>query len=170
MRFTPLVYRVAYRMVSNKQEAEDASQETFIRVYRSLDGFDATRSLAPWIAQITYHVCLKRLHKVSSESSVDYFGTELAEIVDQKALTDETDGHYSDPEKCVNDLQEQHWLTDSLNQLAAQDRLLLDLRYREGLSDTELGQVTGIPVNTVKTRIFRARSFLRKILTSKIHY
>src|SRR5574341_424886 len=60
-RFTPLVYRLSFRMLRNGAEAEAVSQEVFLRMHRSFDGYDPTRPLAPWVSRTTYHACLRRL-------------------------------------------------------------------------------------------------------------
>jgi len=67
VRHSPLVYRVSYRMLRSREEAEDASQEAFLRVYKSFDSFDATRPPEPWLSRITYHICLKRLGKAKQD-------------------------------------------------------------------------------------------------------
>src|SRR5574341_406668 len=60
-RFTPLVYRLSLRMLRDGAEAEDVSQEVFLRMHRSFDSYDSTRPLAPWVSRTTYHACLRRL-------------------------------------------------------------------------------------------------------------
>jgi RNA polymerase sigma factor (sigma-70 family) len=65
------------------------------------------------------------------------------------------------PEQQAEASEARALLARAMDELAAQDRVLLDLRYREGLSDAEVAEATGMPVNTVKTRIFRARARLR---------
>ena len=62
--YTPLVYRISLRMLRDMQEAEDASQEVFMNVSRSISTHDPTHPLAPWLARITYNSCLKRLSKI----------------------------------------------------------------------------------------------------------
>ncbi len=150
-RFTPLVYRLAVRMVRDGAEAEDVSQEVFLRMHRSFDTYDATRPLAPWVARTAYHACLRRLEGAARrELSSDPGG--LADLPDEQART---------PEQAAAGHETSALLLRALHDLPAQDRALLDLRYREGLSDAEVAEATGMPVNTVKTRIFRARGRLR---------
>ena len=64
--------------------------------------------------------------------------------------------------------EEKAMVVAALERLAAQNRVLLDLRYREGLSASEVGDVVGMPANTVKTRVFRARGYLKVILSPLI--
>ncbi len=155
-RFTPLVYRLAYRMLSNQQEAEDAAQETFMKIHSSFESFDPTRPLAPWISRITYNACLKRFQGISRIRTVPLESSPALSLDDQRNSNPESDASLGE-EKAI--------LMNALSRLSAQDRILLDLRYREGLSDAEVSEATGMSVNTVKTRIFRARASLKKILS-----
>jgi len=149
-RFTPLVYRLAFGMLRSQSEAEDATQEVFLRMHRSFDTFDPTRPMAPWVARTAYHACLRRLEPARRRPSG---GAEELEAIEDLARPS--------PEQEVERREALGLLWRALADLPAQDRALLDLRYREGLSDAEVSEATGMPVNTVKTRIFRARARLR---------
>lgn len=152
-RFTPLVYRLAVRMLRDGAEAEDVSQEVFLKMHRAFDQYDPTRPLAPWVARTAYNACLKRLERSARRRVTE--GDELQALPDERARS---------PEESAADGEATALVLRALGGLPAQDRALLDLRYREGLSDVEVAEATGMPVNTVKTRIFRARGRLREWL------
>jgi RNA polymerase sigma-70 factor (ECF subfamily) len=152
--YTPLVYRISLRMLKDRQEAEDASQEVFMNVSRSISSHDPTRPLAPWLARITYNSCLKRLSRIR-------LTTERERELFENGLSDE-DG--PNPEDRVNNMQTSEKVIMALNQLSAQDRALVIMRYREGFSDSEISESTNMPVGTVKTRLYRARGRLKKLL------
>jgi RNA polymerase sigma-70 factor, ECF subfamily len=149
-RFTPPVYRLAVRMLKDRAEAEDVSQEVFLRMHRSFDRYDPTRPLLPWVSRVTYNACLRRL-EAAPRRAADGEGA-LVAVPDDGARS---------PEEAAATGEASAMLLRALDELPAQDRALLDLRYREGLSDAELAEATGMPVNTVKTRIFRSRARLR---------
>jgi RNA polymerase sigma-70 factor (ECF subfamily) len=151
-RFTPLVYRLSFRMLRDGAEAEDVSQEVFLRMHRSFDGYDPTRPLAPWVSRTTYHACLRRL-----QSSARRTGR----LEREPSLAGDFDPDARSPEQSAEESEAAALLARAVEELPAQDRALLDLRYREGLSDAEVSEATGMPVNTVKTRLFRARARLR---------
>ncbi|MBI4952147.1 MAG: sigma-70 family RNA polymerase sigma factor [Myxococcales bacterium] len=153
-RFTPQIYRLAFRMLGSRAEAEDACQEAFVRMHRSIDSFDATRTLAPWVSRIAYHVCLRRLERVAAQPRAGAAEDEL-EVLPASGR---------DPERQAAASEEDALVEGFLGELAAQDRALLLLRYRDGLSDSEVAEATGMSVGTVKTRIFRARARLREQL------
>lgn len=156
-RYSPLVYRIGLRVLGSPQDAEDASQETFMSAYRSLDSYDSTRPFAPWIARVAYNSSLKRL-RANARARTSRLGA-------QPAPRDEAEAR---PEANAIRAEEKALIVTALTRLAAQDQVLLDLRYREGLSHSEVSEVTGIPVNTVKTRILRARGDLKRILAPLI--
>lgn len=158
-RFTPLVYRLGCRMLQDGAEAEDASQEVFLRMHRSFDSYDASRPLAPWVLRTTYHACLRRLQSAARRAGGTGREASLAAAEDPGA---------GNPERAAAASEAAALLARAMEDLPAQDRALLDLRYREGLSDAELSEATGMPVNTVKTRIFRARARLRAWLAPRL--
>jgi RNA polymerase sigma-70 factor (ECF subfamily) len=151
-RFTPLVYRLACGMLRSESEAEDATQEVFLRMHRSFDTFDPTRPMTPWVARAAYNACLRRLEQSRRRHPASGEPEELEAIEDTAR---------PNPEQEAERQEALGFLSRALAELPAQDRALLDLRYREGLSDAEVAEATGMPVNTVKTRIFRARARLR---------
>jgi RNA polymerase sigma-70 factor (ECF subfamily) len=157
--YTPLVYRVAVRMLRNKQDAEDASQEVFMRVNRSINSHDPIRPLAPWLTKITYNVCLKRISRRSrtTEKEVEFYEDDIPE--EENKNTPET--HMTGNQVTTHVLR-------ALDQLSAQDRALVAMRYSEGFTDSEIAESTNMPVGTVKTRLHRARGRLRKILAPYI--
>ena len=153
--YTPLVYRISLRMLKDRQEAEDASQEVFMNVSRYISSHDPTRPLAPWLARITYNSCLKRLSRIR-------LTTEREQELFENRLGDENDP--VTPEDQVKNMQASEKVIMALDQLSAQDRALVIMRYREGFSDSEISESTNMPVGTVKTRLFRARGRLKKLL------
>jgi RNA polymerase sigma factor (sigma-70 family) len=154
-QLTPMVFRLSFHLLRNRAEAEDASQEVFLRVHRSFDSYDETRPLAPWVARITYNICLRRLGGLGRKSTQPIDPGRLDEVLDSRA---------PDPEAEAARRQAERHLGAAFSDLSAQDRALLTLRYRDGLSDAEVAEATGMPVNTVKTRIFRAKGRMRTCL------
>lgn len=154
--YSPLVYRIAIRMLRNRQDAEDASQEVFIRVHRSINSHDPTRPLAPWLTKITYNICLKRISKRSQTTEKE---VELYE--GHRPEEDNSDN----PEHQMTGMQMNRYVLRALDRLSAQDRALVAMRYSEGFTDSEIAESTNMPVGTIKTRLYRARGKLRKILS-----
>jgi RNA polymerase sigma-70 factor (ECF subfamily) len=146
---------VALQVLRNRADADDACQEVFVRMYRSFDSFDPTRPLRPWVAKIAYNVCVRQREGVIDNATDLASPEQIAELHDSDATNPERDAARSEASG---------HLAQAMEVLAADDRALLTLRYREGLSDAEVADAADMPVNTVKTRIFRARARLRKAL------
>ncbi len=149
-----MVYRLALRTLRSQTEAEDATQEAFMRVHRSFDSFDPTRPLGPWIGRITYNVCLKRLGRVARQP-LDADHVAIGRMGDERARS---------PERAAADRESASLVAEAVDSLSAQDRFLITLRYRDGYNDVEVAEATGMNVNTVRTRLFRARKALRSLL------
>ncbi len=150
-----MVWRVAERIVREPGEAEDVVQEAFVRIHQSFDNFDATRPLAPWAARITYHEALKRLGRVLDrrpEPSTD------------EVLKREAEPREEGPDDVAAARESGACIDAALGRLPAQDRALVTLHYTEGFSMGELSEASGMPVNTVKTRLRRARLKLKEAL------
>jgi len=156
-RFTPLVFGVCIRMLRNESEAEDACQETFMRVYRFFSRYDATRPIEPWLSRIAYNVCLQRLQRIG--------GTPRGGTDPDMTSGPQTGGEGGAAENGIARKETASLLDEALSTLAAQDRAILHMHYWQGFTTAEVSEATDMPVNTVKVRLFRARNRLREFLT-----
>jgi RNA polymerase sigma factor (sigma-70 family) len=149
------VYRLAYRLAGNQHDAEDITQETFIRVFRSLDAFQPG-SFEGWLHRITTNVFLdiaRRRQRIRME-----------------ALPEETDriaGREPSPEAAFEAANLDPDLQAALDDLLPEFRAALVLCDVEGLSYEEIGQTLGVKLGTVRSRIHRARQALRAGLESR---
>jgi len=153
-RHTPKVYRLAARMLGPGAEAEDATQEAFVKMHRSFDSYDPTRPLGPWLGRITYHVCLKRMTKAGKSGIA----------TDPANMQHVEDTRFHSAEQVTASRQAGALVLQAMERLSAQDRALVTLRYQEGMTDVEVGETVGMNRNTVRTRLHRARKVLRKAL------
>ena len=119
--YAELVYRVAIRMLRNKQDAEDASQEVFMSVHRSINRHDPTRPLAPWLTKITYNACLKRISKRSqtAKKEVALYINDLPEEANENT----PEIHLIKKQMAIHVLR-------ALDRLSAQDRALVAMRMQ----------------------------------------
>lgn len=145
------VYNLCYRMLGDPQEAEDAAQESFWRAYQGLKRYDPQRSFLTWLLAITAHHCIdlqrrRRLPVVS------------VEVLPEETIPDSI----PHPEKVVLKQMENQELHRLLEKIPSQDRAAIILRYWYDVSDEEIGQMLGMSVSAVKSRLFRARKSLAK--------
>lgn len=155
-RVSPLVYRISVRMLGRGPEAEDAGQEVLMRVHRSFAAFDPTRPLAPWVARMTYNVCLKQLARRKRPGGPSGDPEQVGHLPDLGA---------SSPEEFAARAEAGDLISAALERLTAEDRVLVTLTYQDGMSNSEVAEAMDMPIGTVKTRLYRARARLRRLLT-----
>lgn len=152
-RASPLVHRITVRILGRGAEADDAGQEVMMRLYRSIGSYDPTRPMAPWIARVSYNAALQQLQKRGRPGAAG----------DPAALEGLHDGAVSSEQR-LGDAQVGAIVRAALERLSPEDRVLVGLSYEDGFSNSEVAEATGMPVGTVKTRLFRARERLRGVL------
>jgi len=151
------VYNLAYRMLGSTAEAEDATQETFLRVYTRFDTYDPTRKLSSWILSIASHHCVDRLRR-RRESTVS-----MEEIMAWRWVPDERPR----PEERVVTREKSREMRRILDALPAQYRLVIVLRYWYDMSYDEIADVTESTVSAVKSRLHRARQVVASMLETE---
>lgn len=158
------IFHLAYRMLSNRHEAEDIVQETFLRVYKNWNRYDEKQKFSTWIYRIATNLCIDRLRKRRPQYYLD------AEMNDQ----DGTDGYAlipgdeRTPESEYLLSEKQQMIHQAIEGLPAKYKSVIILRYLQELSLQEIGDILDMPVTTVKTRVHRGREFLRKKLEHKM--
>lgn len=154
------VYSFALRLVGHKEEAEDISQETFVKVWKNIKKYDSRSSkFKTWLMRIARNTCVDHLRK---QKSVPFsqFESDEGENALIEGLTDEAPLQ----DELVALSQDAEMLERALGELAPRSREILLLRYQDGLSFAEAAVVIGASQNTIKSRHRRALHQLRDIL------
>lgn len=154
------IYNFALRYLGNREDAMDASQEVFLRVFRFLPGFQEESGFSTWIYRIGVNVCKDMLAKRTKRGELPL---ELPDEDEDYRTAEVADSRY-DPEAIVEQADLRKSLADAIGQLPQQQREMIVLRDIEGLSYEEIGQVLSLESGTVKSRLSRARENLRKKL------
>ena len=149
-RYRRAVYSLAYRLLSNATDAEDAAQETFVRAYTRLNTYQPGSRFGSWLLSITSHWCIDFLRRRRAVS--------LDEL-DMRPIADSVGDH---PETLAMQSERREEVQRWLDGLPAPYRAVLVLRYWHDLSYTEISEKTGLPVSTIRMRLFRARQLLAK--------
>lgn len=159
-RYQKPIFNFIYRFYGNYELAQELTQETFLRCYQFLKSYDPERKFSTWLYTVAKNLCIDELKKrrssreISLEDSLPAVDAKEAEgAVDNNARTE-----------CIRS-EESFKLLEALQELPAAARTVLLLHYFQGLSYQEIGETLGLPVSTVKIRIFRAK----KILLEKWH-
>lgn len=156
------VYRFAYRMVGNMHDAEDVTQETFMKVWKHLKKFDESRSFTTWIFSIAKNTALDFLKKkkfvpFSAFENEEGDNAMLESIADPSAL----------PPEIFDRADLESFLASALQKLPPLYRAVLTLRYNEGFRFREIAEVLGESIDTVKSRHRRACLMLQKLLIAQ---
>jgi len=153
LRHQRYVFNLAYRVLGDYTEAEDITQEAFVRVWRGLSGFRGQARFTTWLYRIVHNLCLNRLPGLQRE----LLQTEPVEEV------------LADPGLSPADLfavrEQMAFLHAQMDRLPEKYRLVLTLRYLQHLSYDEIAAALEMPMGTVKTHIHRARRLLRERLS-----
>ncbi len=149
------VYNLAYRMLGEPNEAEDAAQEAFLKAYSNLERYDAGRSFKTWLLSITSNHCIDRLRK----RRLTYLSLEEP-LPPHPALTSDELG----PEASAIARERSQKVQMMLDDLSPEYRMVVVLRYWYDLSYTEIADMLETSESAVKSRLFRARQTLARVL------
>ncbi|MGE0128327.1 MAG: RNA polymerase sigma factor [Blastocatellales bacterium] len=152
---TRFVYQIAYLLLRNHHDAEDATQETFVRVWRHRNRLPEVRDQRAWLARIAWRVALDRRKKAAEVPLND-----AAEAVLKLYAAGES------AEKIASDKQMAALLGQLVTSLPDKLRDPMLLSLSQELSHVEISRVLSIPESSVRTRLFRARQMLRQKLSS----
>jgi RNA polymerase sigma-70 factor, ECF subfamily len=153
-----LVFNIAYRMLSDQEQAADATQLTFVRAFRSLGTFRGDAALATWLYRIAVNVCLDQVRRQPDEAvGLTLLGPDGE---GEQPLPDSS----LDPARVVERQECQRLVHEGLARLATEHRSVLVLYDLHGMSYEEIAEVLQIPLGTVKSRLNRARHALKQIL------
>jgi RNA polymerase sigma-70 factor, ECF subfamily len=146
-RYSKVVYSVALRVLRDPSSAEDVLQEIFMQIWRSPDGFVATRgSLGGWLAVVSRNRAIDALRRKRPSESVDDMALasnyNLADEAERNSLMDKARG--------------------VIQLLPIEQRKTIEMAFFDGLTHSEIAEMTGDPLGTVKTRIRSALTTLRK--------
>ncbi|MEP7763428.1 RNA polymerase sigma factor SigE [Sanguibacter sp. 25GB23B1] len=151
------VYRLAYRLTGNQHDAEDLTQDVFVRVFRSLNGY-TPGTFEGWLHRITTNLFLDQVRR-KQRIRMDAMGESDVQYAAR--------GDLHDPERGYEHANLDHDVQRALDSLAPEYRAAVVLCDIEGLSYEEIAVTLGIKLGTVRSRIHRARSQLRTLLAHR---
>ena len=148
------VYNLAYRLLQDADEAEDAAQEAFLRAWRGLRGFRRQAKFTTWLYRIVTNLCYNRLASLRWQ----LMEVDTDEV---EALASPTE---QSPPARLEAAERRAFLHGQIAALPAKYRLVITLFYLQEFSYQEIAQVLDLPLGTVKTHLFRARERLKRQL------
>ena len=158
-RYQRPIAAYVYRMVGDYDAALDLTQEVFIKVYGSLSRYRAEFKFSTWIYKIARNAAIDYLRRAAArETSIPADEDRPATVVDSRRLTPEQESERN--ERCSE-------IEMVVRLLPPTYRELIVLRHSNDLSYDEIAEVTGLPLGTVKNRLFRAREAMRDLLVQR---
>ena len=156
------IYHIIVKIVRNNEEAQDLVQETFIKAFSSLKSYNPTYRFTTW------------LYKIAANSSIDHIRKRKLQTFSLDQPVDTKDGQLSvevpdmsyHPERDLSAKSQNLSISEAIESLPEKYRQVIVKRHQEDKSYEEIAEYLGVPVGTVKARIFRARELLKKKLKS----
>lgn len=158
-KYEKYIYSLCYYYTNSKEDSLDLLQEIYIKIYKSINSFDTSKSLLPWLKRITINTCLnyirdKKNPTASLNVSLNDKTTDYQEIIPDPNTV----------EKEIDFLSTKQLLKKSIEGLPDEMKSVVILRHVEDMSYQAISDVLSLPVGTVKTYLFRGRRLLKESL------
>lgn len=161
-KYEQTVYNFAFKICRNKERAEHTMQETFMSMIKSLKQFSGKSKLSTWLYTIVSNHCLMLAR---SQKKYDYTSLENEDgLIDDRNIVD---WNFS-PDKIAENSELKDVLDEAIQKLPHEYRVVFLLRDVEGLSTKETGEIVNLSVPAIKSRLHRARAFLRNELDNTL--
>jgi RNA polymerase sigma factor (sigma-70 family) len=157
-RYKDLVFTLALKMLNNREEAEEIAQDTFIKVYNSLNKFKGESKFSTWIYKVTYNTCLDALKKKKKQQNVTYI-EDFSEH-QTKTLENILDS--------IDEKERNQAIQDCLEELPSDEAFLLTLYYFDDQSIEEIAKIMNSSISNIKVKLFRTRKKLASILKNRL--
>ena len=155
-RYKNLIFDLCYKYTYDYSDAQDLSQETFLKVYRKLDGFRFSSSFSTWLYRIGTNTCIDWTRKNKNKKDVTSMDdAEYMDLIPSQAPI---------PEEEVLDREKREFVRDVVESLPEKYRTVIILYNYKDLSCSEISDILGVPQKTVETRLYRAKKLLKEKL------
>lgn len=150
-RYRDMAFTIALKLMKNEAQAEEISQEAFIKAYEKLRSFKGASSFSTWLYTIVYRTGIYHLRKQRTTVSLD--NPTIDPIVDAKNASE-----------ALIDQEEKTQVKDAIDQLPRLEAMIITLYYMDEKSIEEIAQITELTKSNIKVKLFRARKKLKSIL------
>ncbi len=150
-KYKQQIYFVAYRMTNSHADADDISQEAFIKAYESIGSFKEKSSFSTWIYRIIVNMTINHLKKIGRKQTF---------ALDENISIENN----SDPGEIEEQRQLHEEITKAIGSLPLKQRMVVELAILEGLPHREIANILGCPEKTISWRLFQARKNLKEKL------
>lgn len=157
--YFPRVYNLAHRILGNRWQAEDVSQDVFLKVYRAADTFDTARDPWPWLARITYNACRDHWRSWAHRMNRGSVTFDVVRASDEGAFVSP-----ESPERDLARSEESRRVQMALMKLSERNRAIVMLHDYEGLRHDEIATIVGLNAAAVRKRYSRSLAELARHL------
>jgi RNA polymerase sigma-70 factor, ECF subfamily len=165
-RYKKKVYYLAYDITGDHHEAEDISQEVFMKIYRSLKTFRRDAKMSSWLHQITVNASIDSIRRKSVRRAKS--GSELDNVETEENLV-ASGAHNLDPVRSTESIQIQNRITQALQKISPRERVVFVMCHYNGLKLKETAEILDVTLGTVKSLLFSAIKKLRKEISPFLH-
>ncbi|MFQ6091066.1 MAG: RNA polymerase sigma factor [bacterium] len=158
-RYKKRAYYIALDLMGNHEDAEDISQEAFIKVYQSIGSFRGDAQFSSWLYRILVNLCMSEKRKKTSKN-IEYYGDSIPEEIHHVDDSDSQDH----PEAVVRSRRIQEHIREALEKLPPKQKAVFVLRHYQQLPIKEIARVMKLSEGTVKSHLFRTVRKLREFL------
>jgi len=162
------VFNIVFRILNDRQEAEDVAQEVFITVFKHIDQFRGDAKFSTWLYRIATNHARNRIKYLSRRARKQH--QDISDTPEGDMEVNPLGGAVSRPDKQAQANQLEEIIQEGLSQLQSEHREIVVLRDIENLSYQEISEITGLAEGTVKSRLFRARVALKEFVQARYDF
>ena len=151
-RYQDMVYGLALSMLRSPEDAEEAAQDAFVKLFRARDQFDATKEVEPWLLRIAGNACRDRLRRRKVLGHLPVLRDECAQELASQIADPSVPGESAAAMRQL--------IRSELDRLSERARLPLELKYLRGMTNAQIAEVLGISLSNVKVQLARAKDIL----------
>lgn len=169
-RYQSRIYSAAYRMLGNREEAEEVVQDTFIKMHQSMDKFRHQSSFAAWLFRISHNLSIDRLRAKKRKKGIQLLSFNPLSILSSEGDLDKNGSiqQLADespwPDQQIDLTEQSEFIQASLDKLPETQRAVLILHDIEGFSYLEVAEIIGTSIGTVRSRLHYGRIKLKELL------
>ena len=156
------IYNQSYRILGNKEDAEEATQDVFLRIYKSYESFRGEAKLSSWIYRISVNVCLSKA--MSKRKNIDYL--EEDGKIKYKNISEKT----KNPEELFQSKEFRDIILNLISKLQPKYSSILTLYYFEEMGYKEISEILKIPEGTIATHLFRAKTSIKELFIKELNF
>lgn len=160
------IYNLCYRFTGRGEDAEDLTQEVFIKIYRTLKTYDVKRgAFTTWVASMTRNLLVDHFRKSKQERMTDSLDASVTQEEDGPSLHERLADSGAGPQSRIEQAEKQELIHQALQKLSPELREAVILRDLQDMDYREIAQILRVPEGTVKSRINRGRTELGRLLS-----